>query len=125
MDSIYESIVSTIDQDYQSKKDMNLSSFTRKDLSKSIIDKYKSDYRQLSHIRVNNNTKGYVWLDGDSLVGFINVEDKDGERWINSFEIFGKYKKHGLSKQTMNVAMRDLKATHLSVNKKNNVDINL
>ena len=125
MDNIYESIVSTIDQDYQSKKDMNLSSFTRKDLSKSIIDKYKSDYRQLSHIRVNNNTKGYVWLDGDSLVGFINVEDKDGEKWINSFEIFGKYKKHGLSKQMMDVAMRDLNATHLSVNKKNNVAIKI
>lgn len=125
MDNIYESIVSTIDQDYQSKKDMNLSSFTRKDLSKSIIDKYKSDYRQLSHIRVNNNTKGYVWLDGDSLVGFINVEDKDGEKWINSFEIFGKYKKHGLSKQMMSVAIKDLKATHLSVNKKNNVAIKI
>lgn len=125
MDSIYESIVSTIDQDYQSKKDMSLSSFTKKELSKSIIDKYKSDYRQLSHIRINKNTKGYVWLDGNSLVGFINVEDKDGERWINSFEIFGKYKKHGLSKQMMNVAMRDLKATHLSVNKKNNVAIKI
>ena len=125
MDSIYESIVSTIDQDYQSKKDMNLSSFTKKDLSKSIIDKYKSDYRQLSHIRINNNTKGYVWIDGDSLVGFINVEDKDGERWINSFEIFGKYKKHGLSKQIMDVVIKDLKATHLSVNKKNNVAIKI
>lgn len=125
MDSIYESIVSTIDKDYQSKKDMSLSSFTKKELSKSIIDKYKSDYRQLSHIRINKNTKGYVWLDGDSLVGFINVEDKDGEKWINSFEIFGKYKKHGLSKQMMNVAMRDLKATHLSVNKKNNVAIKI
>ena len=125
MDSIYESIVSTIDQDYQSKKDMSLSSFTKKELSKSIIDKYKSDYRQLSHIRINKNTKGYVWLDGNSLVGFINVEDKDGEKWINSFEIFGKYKKHGLSKQMMNVAMRDLKATHLSVNKKNNIAIKI
>ena len=125
MDSIYESIVSTIDQDYQSKKDMSLSSFTKKELSKSIIDKYKSDYRQLSHVRINKNTKGYVWLDGNSLVGFINVEDKDGEKWINSFEIFGKYKKHGLSKQMMNVAMRDLKATHLSVNKKNNVAIKI
>lgn len=125
MDSIYESIVSTIDRDYQSKKDMNLSSFIRKDLSKSIIDKYKSDYRQLSHIRINNNTKGYVWIDGDSLVGFINVEDKDGEKWINSFEIFGRYKKHGLSKQIMDVAMKDLKATHLSVNKKNNVAIKI
>ena len=125
MDSIYESIVSTIDQDYQSKKDMSLSSFTKKELSKSIIDKYKSDYRQLSHVRINKNTKGYVWLDGNSLVGFINVEDKDGDKWINSFEIFGKYKKHGLSKQMMNVAMRDLKATHLSVNKKNNVAIKI
>ena len=125
MDSIYESIVSTIDQDYQSKKDMSLSSFTKKELSKSIIDKYKSDYRQLSHVRINKNTKGYVWLDGNSLVGFINIEDKDGEKWINSFEIFGKYKKHGLSKQMMNVAMRDLKATHLSVNKKNNVAIKI
>lgn len=125
MDSIYESIVSTIDQDYQSKKDMSLSSFTKKELSKSIIDKYKSDYRQLSHVRINKNTKGYVWLDGNSLVGFINVEDKDGEKWINSFEIFGKYKKHGLSKQIMNVAMRNLKATHLSVNKKNNVAIKI
>lgn len=125
MDSICESIVSTIDQDYQSKRDMSLSSFIKKELSKSVIDKYKSEYKQLSHVRINNNTKGYVWLDGDSLVGFINVEDKDGERWINSFEIFGKYKKHGLSKQMMNVAMRDLKATHLSVNKKNNVAIKI
>ena len=125
MDTLYESVVSTIDQDYHSKKDMNLSSFARKDISKSIIDKYKSEYKQLSHIRINKNTKGYVWLDRDSLVGFINVEDKDGDRWINSFEIFGKYKKHGLSKQMMNVAIKELKATHLSVNKKNNVAIKI
>lgn len=125
MNNMYESVVSTVDQDYQSKKDMNLSSFTRKELSQSIVDKYKSDYKQLSHVRINKNTKGYIWLDGDSLVGFINVEDKDGDKWINSFEIFGKYKKHGLSKQMMDVAMRDLKATHLSVNKKNNVAIKI
>lgn len=125
MDTLYESIVSTIDSDYHSKKDMNLSSFTRRDLYQSTVDKYKSEYKQLSHVRINKNTKGYIWLDGDSLVGFINVENKNGEKWINSFEIFGKYKKHGLSKQMMDVAMRDLKATHLSVNKKNNVAIKI
>lgn len=41
---------------------MNLSSFIRKDLSKSIIDKYKSEYKQLSHIRINKNTNNAVYI---------------------------------------------------------------
>lgn len=119
---IFESISSKVIDDYSSKKDMYLSHFQKIKLTDAILQIYKSQYNQLSHVRINKDTKGYVWLDDQDIVGLINVEEKDDDyKWIISFEIFGKYKGHGLSKQILKVAVNDLGVTHLSVNKSNQV----
>lgn len=127
-DIIFEDVSSVLQKDFQSKHDMNLSSFEKMRLSDAAIQVYGKKIPSLSHVRINNNTKGYIWIDKktDMPVAIVNVEEKDdGFSWIQAFEIFTPYKGHGLSKDILNVAIRDLKATNLSVNKDNQVAIKI
>lgn len=120
--SLDEFVSSEIIKDYSSKQDMRLSQFTKMTLNDSLIQVHKDEYKTLSHVRINKNTKGIVWLDGNRLVAIVNSEIKDDDYiWINAFEIFGDYKGHGLSKQILRVSIKELKITHLSVNKNNKV----
>ena len=123
---IFEDVSSVIQKDFKSKHDMNLSQFEKMRLSDAAIQVYKQKLPSLSHVRINNNTKGYIWIDKktDMPAAIANVEEKDdGFTWIQAFEIFVPYKGHGLSKDILNVAIRELKATNLSVNKDNQVAI--
>lgn len=125
-DIIFEDVSSVIQKDFKSKHDMNLSQFEKMRLSDAAIQVYKQKLPSLSHVRINNNTKGYIWIDKktDMPAAIVNVEEKDdGFTWIQAFEIFVPYKGHGLSKDILNVAIRELKATNLSVNKDNQVAI--
>ena len=125
-DIIFEDVSSVIQKDFKSKHDMNLSQFEKMRLSDAAIQVYKQKLPSLSHVRINNNTKGYIWIDKktDMPAAIVNVEEKDdGFIWIQAFEIFVPYKGHGLSKDILNVAIRELKATNLSVNKDNQVAI--
>ena len=126
--NIHEDVSSVIQKDFKSKHDMNLSQFEKMRLSDAAIQVYKQKLPSLSHVRINNNTKGYIWIDKktDMPVAIVNVEEKDdGFTWIQAFEIFVPYKGHGLSKDILNVAIRELKATNLSVNKDNQVAIKI
>ena len=123
---IFEDVSSVIQKDFKSKHDMNLSQFEKMRLSDAAIQVYKQKLPSLSHVKINNNTKGYIWIDKktDMPAAIVNVEEKDdGFTWIQAFEIFVPYKGHGLSKDILNVAIRELKATNLSVNKDNQVAI--
>lgn len=127
-DIIFEDVSSVIQKDFKSKHDMNLSQFEKMRLSDAAIQVYKQKLPSLSHVRINNNTKGYIWIDKktDMPAAIVNVEEKDdGFTWIQAFEIFVPYKGHGLSKDILNVAIRELKATNLSVNKDNQVAIKI
>lgn len=127
-DIIFENMSSTLEKDYQSKHDMKLSDFVKMKLTDAIIQVYKSRYSSLSHIRINKDTNGYAWIDkkNDLLVAIVNAEEKDdGFTWVQAFEIFAPYKGHGLSKSILDTAIRDLKATNLSVNKDNQVAIKI
>lgn len=127
-DIIFEDVSSVIQKDFKSKHDMNLSQFEKMRLSDAAIQVYKQKLPSLSHARINNNTKGYIWIDKktDMPAAIVNVEEKDdGFTWIQAFEIFVPYKGHGLSKDILNVAIRELKATNLSVNKDNQVAIKI
>ena len=105
---------------------MNLSNFTKIRLTDAIVQVYGQTYPSLRHIRINKDTKGYVWLNDKQVVGYINVEEKDDDyKWIQAFEIYQPYKEHGLSKQILGVAVRELGATNLSVTKNNEVAIRL
>ena len=89
-------------------------------LSTQSINKYKDDFKALSHIRINNNTNGILFVDeGDKCIGVINTENKNGEIWIQAFEISKKYQHQGYGKKLLQYAINNLKATKLSVRKNN------
>ena len=123
---IIRELSSSVEKDFSSKKDMSLSQFTKVRLTDAIIQVYGQNYPSLRHIRINNRTKGYIWLNDKQVVGYINVEEKDDDyKWIQAFEIYAPYKGHGLSKQILGVAVKELGATNLSVSKNNEVAIKL
>lgn len=117
---VCESINSSIDPDYKKKGNMKLHSLSKKELNPATINRYKNTYKFLSHVKVKN-TSGYLYFNNDDLVACIAVETKDDGRWIQAIEITDKYKGYGLSKQLLDVCVSEFKATHLSVNKNNNL----
>jgi len=118
------------DENHKQKKEISLSSLKRVDLNDSSIRKYKSKMSGLSHVRTgtmkrNGETftyKGYLWLKDDEPVCYVNADDKG---MIVSMEVSPKYRGSGLSKQLLNVATSNLKAYRLTVNKKNELAIDI
>ena len=123
-ESTINELSSSVEKDYQSSKDMNISQFPKMRLTDAIIQVYGQSYPSMRHIRINNRTKGYVWLKDKQIVGYINVEEKDDDsKWVQAFEIFPPYKGHGLSKQMLNIAVNEFGANYLSVSKNNELAI--
>lgn len=123
-ESAVNELSSSVEKDYQSSKDMNISQFPKMRLTDAIIQVYGQSYPSMRYIRINNRTKGYVWLKDKQIVGYINVEEKDDDsKWIQAFEIFAPYKGHGLSKQMLNIAVNEFGANYLSVSKNNELAI--
>ena len=91
------------------------------EITNASLKKYKDQYKQLSHVRVNSNTEGYLYLIDGDVQAMINTEDKNGDIWIQGLEIFGESKGKGYSKYLLDIAVNDLGATKLSVNKNNTV----
>ena len=94
-------------------------------ITNASIKKYKNQYKQLSHVRINSNTDGYLYLIDGEVQAMINTEDKDGDIWIQGLEIFGESKGKGYSKYLLDIATKDLGATYLSVNKNNTIAKNV
>ena len=105
----------------ESKNEMNLNFLKKVKINDVICKKYG-----LIHVKVNNDTEGYVFLKDDDLVGFISVENKDdGSKWIQALEVRPKYRKLGIGKSLLDYAVKELKADHLSVRKTNDVALNM
>lgn len=117
------SIVSNVQGDYNPKGKKSLSSFKKEKISKDSLDKYKKDFKALSHIR--ENCLGYIYLDKNIPMAVIAVEEKSDCNFIQAVEIAKNYQGYGLSKQLLDVATKELKATRLSVNKKNKLAIEI
>lgn len=117
------SIISNIQDDYNPKGKKSLSSFKKEKISKDSLDKYKKDFKALSHIR--ENCLGYIYLDKNIPMAVIAVEEKSDCNFIQAVEIAKNYQGYGLSKQLLDVATKELKATRLSVNKKNKLAIEI
>lgn len=121
-----ESISSTVDPNFVPKEHLSLSSFKRIRITKAVIDKYKSTYPDLRHVRCEDTKEykcdGYIWLDnqGDLVahVGSCEYND-DHTKWIVSLEVIPKFKGHGLAKQILDYATKSMHCKYLSVNKKN------
>ena len=122
--SKFHELSSSVEKDFSSKKDYNLSAYTRVRLTDAIVQVYRFSKPSLDNIKINKDTKGYIWLDDKEVVGYINVEERDDDyKWIQSFEIYEPYKGHGLSKQILKIAITELGATNLTVSKDNDLAI--
>ena len=111
----------TLDKNFKSKGKRYLNEFKKVLITKMIIDKYKEKYKGLKHIRINKNTKGYIFLDNTNIVALVMTEKKpDNNIWIQALEVSSKYKGYGLGNQLLKFAI-SMKATYLSVNKKNKI----
>lgn len=91
-------------------------------LSKDILNKYESQYSNLRHVKINSSTNGLLYTKHGKVVAMINTEKKpDGSVWIQGLEVFGENRGKGLSRGLLDVAVKDLGATHLSVRKTNTI----
>lgn len=121
---INEGVSSVLDKDHKQKGSKKLSFFKKVSISENVISKYKEDYKFLSHIKTDKNCKGYLFFYDKELVAVLSVEYKEnGENWIQAIEIVKKYQGYGLSEQLLDIALKEFKATYLSVNKNNELAI--
>ena len=121
---INEGVKSMVDKDHKQKGYIQLNIFRKERLSKANIDKWKSRYKFLRHIDYMND-EAYIFIDGDSLAAVVAVDKKDDYTWITAIEISENYRGYELSKQLLNFCVRTLHANALSVNKNNELAIQI
>lgn len=114
------------DDEFKSLKYMQLSSFKSDNLS----DKYphKEFSKELKHVRFGPKCFGEIFTTkkDNKLVAYYMTEEKDdGNVWIAALEIDKEFQGHGLSRQLILRILDYQNATHLSVNKNNEVAIKL
>lgn len=121
-----ESIASTLDPSFVPKEHLSLSSFKRVRITKAVIDKYKSAYPDLRHVRYEDTKAyrcdGYIWLTNqDEPVCHISACEytEDGTKWITSLDVRPNFKGHGLATQLLDYATKSMNCKYLSVNKAN------
>lgn len=122
--SVMEGVASHIDPNYEAKETLQLSKYRSVSIGKDVLDKYKTRYPMLKHVREDDG--GLIWFDGNDVVAVCGAAPHHdttdpSEIWIHSFEITPEYRGHGLARQILNVAMKDLNAKYLSVAKTNEV----
>lgn len=120
---LMESVVSKLDPDFTPGETLNLNKFNSLLITPASVKKYKDDCKSLSHLRTSNEYKGYLFVDGEKTVAFVNVNVS--LHTIQALEVTGEYKGHGLSKQLLDFAVRKLQADNLTVNKNNKIAIRL
>jgi len=83
------------------------------------------DKKYTKHLRINNNSTGYLYYDNENFIGVINTEIKDSkEIWITALEVASEYKRQGIGTFLLKEAEK-IGAKFLSVNKSNKAAINL
>ena len=93
-------------------------------LTEQSVKKYKDQgvfKHGLRRVRVNDNTKGAIYIDENHIVvAYVAVEKKiNGQRWITALEVSEEYQGHDYGVDLLQIAVDDFGATYLSVNKKN------
>ena len=107
------------------KEDNDLSRFSKILINPRVIEEFRSKFPTLRHIRTGPNNKGFLYLKDGDPVAVISVENKDEGVYIQALEVAKDYRRMGLSKQLLEVAVGRLKARYLTVNKKNKVAIKI
>ncbi|MCK9199382.1 MAG: GNAT family N-acetyltransferase, partial [Bacilli bacterium] len=116
------SVSNKIDNEFQKKEKINISKIQKVKLDERIIDKYESGNPSLKHLRISNDYTGYFYLYNNKPVGYINV-NKDTHT-AQAMELFKDFQGMGLSDDLLKDA-KTLKADNLTVNKNNEVAIDI
>ena len=99
-------------------------------LTKQSIKKYQHQgvfKYGLHQCRVNDNTKGAIYIDENHVVvGYFAVEKKtNGERWITALEVSEEFQGHGFGVDLLQLAVDEYGAEYLSCNKENKKALHL
>lgn len=118
-DAMESTVLKTNFNPVKVKGSMNLSEFTKIPITQEVLDKYKSQSASFDHVKLENS-KGFLWVDkSDKIVGFVNVTDKKGIKWIQALNLQPSYQGYGLYEQLMKIAVKDLGGTDISTPPKN------
>lgn len=111
-----------LNQDTARVKKLEKKLGTAYSLNNEVLDKYKSQYRNLSHVRISDDSRGKLFVRDGKVTGMVNTDlTKDGHRQIQGIELFGDAKGKGYSRELLDYAVKDLGARELSVRKTNSI----
>lgn len=114
---------SKMDDDFVKSNLISIKNMVWKSIDNNAIKKYKSDCKSLSHVRVMQGYDGYILLNGDSVLGYVNVNHNDNS--IQALYTNDKYRGSGIGAQLLDFAIYNMNANNLSVNKNNEVAIRM
>ena len=109
--------------DYTGKGTKKLSDFNKEKITKSFIDKYKSDYKFLKHIHPEDES--YAFLNKNEIIGVVSVANVDKYKWIRAIEVSTNYKGYGLGNQLLDFSVKELGGNALTVDKDNEIALRM
>jgi len=114
------SVASKIDDKFKPIKKIDIHKIRKIKLDENSVNKYKSEYPSLHHLRTSSDYTGYLYIYNNQLVGYVNVNKET--HTIQAMEIFKDFQGMGLSEDLMK-DWTTLKGDNLTVNKDNHVAI--
>lgn len=93
--------------------------------TKENIDRYKTNYKNLKHVKTGDDYDGCMWIEKatDTFIAIVQCNIKTN--YIVALEVSGKFRRQGIAKELLKVARQDYSAKYLSVSKKNDAAIKL
>ena len=91
--------------------------------SEANINKFKLQFKNLSHVKVGNRFKGVILHDNNKFVAVLQCNIKIG--YIVALEVSEQYQRQGIAMYLLELAQKDFNCNKLSVNNKNTTAIAL
>lgn len=97
--------------------------YTLIDGTEENVKAYRSKYRNLSHVKTGAGFKGYILLDDDTVVGFLQCNVTTG--YVVALEVNPKYQRQGIATELLTLSRTKFNCHKLSVRKSNTSAISL
>lgn len=111
-----------LNQDSARVKKLEKKLGTAYSLNDEVLNEYKSQYKNLSHVRIGDDSRGKLFVKNGKVTAMVNTDiSKNGKRQIQGIELFGDAKGKGYSRELLDYAVKDLGAKELSVRKTNSI----
>lgn len=111
-----------LDQDTARIKSLEKKLGTAYSLNEEVLNRYKKQYKNLSHVRIGPDSRGKLFARNGKVTAMVNTDlTKQGKRQIQGIELFGDAKGKGYSRELLDYAVKDLGAKELSVRKTNSI----